>query len=445
MFETLFLLGTATLALNGVRPITSSFALSDLFYFAALIALVHDGLFHQKPVEEWLPLHPFWIPTLLILAGGFISSIGAVQPGESMSATIKTFFLFSFWFSMGIVMVRRKRVQSVVVCLVLGIGASAGIAVWDRMTGMALGPSLWRLHAGVALEVDPFSYVLASNRYSGTLGHPNQLGQFTALAIPLAFGLARSALGDHVRLPALMYAASAILLLYATSLSGSAAGLIGALLGVVLILVFELQRSKHLFRTMLVPLLLVMIGVGLFSILSDGELVTTWRNRLAVDARFERALNITGPGRVDSDGEAFSLIAEQPWVGYGMDQGSSADQSGLVTSAGIHNTLIRAWLGGGILVFLGLLWVYWKALSMSISGIRAFIQGHAPPYVVGLAVSVIVSVVIDMVQPSFYQRFAWLPTIMLYAILVTGAQQAFSPVVQPVQDESGPLALRLPD
>jgi hypothetical protein len=109
MFEACFLLGTVTLILNSVRPFGLNIGVSDLFYFAALAALVIDGRSKRRPIQHWMPWHPLWLSAVLILLGGGLSSIQSANPSGSLVATLKSSFVFSVWLSMGYVMVYQRR------------------------------------------------------------------------------------------------------------------------------------------------------------------------------------------------------------------------------------------------------------------------------------------------------------------------------------------------
>jgi len=89
----------------------------------------------------------------------------------------------------------------------------------------------------------------------------------------------------------------------------------------------------------------------------------------------------------------------------------------LVTSSGVHNALIRGWLAGGIATFIGLLIIYLLAIKKSLISLRDFINKDSVSYLqVGLSISVLSWILIDMAQPSFYQRFTWITVCVLYGL-----------------------------
>jgi O-antigen ligase len=144
-----------------------------------------------------------------------------------------------------------------------------------------------------------------------------------------------------------------------------------------------------------------------------------WDEWVASNPNLQRASDFTGPSRFNLDVEAVGQILENPWIGYGMDQGASvgADLSQLVTSNGVHNTLIRSWLAGGILAFIGILLAYLLALKQAFTVVVGFMKKQlTQPYALGLAASVIAWVIVDMAQPSLYLRFTWVTVPLLYGL-----------------------------
>jgi len=129
LVELFFLLGTVTLPLIGIRLFTNQFTISDLFYFIALFFLLIYGISHRKHITHVIPFRPFWFPASLILIGGFAASIEAVNPSASIMASIKAWFLYSLWLSMGIFLSREGRGKKIITALIIGSLFTAGVAV----------------------------------------------------------------------------------------------------------------------------------------------------------------------------------------------------------------------------------------------------------------------------------------------------------------------------
>lgn len=420
MFEVFFLLGTASLVLSGVRPFGLNLALSDLFYVAALVSLVADGLVKRRPLREWMPWHPLWITSGLILVGGLLAMTQSFNPSGSIIVTLKSFFLFSAWFSMCIVMVREKRrADRLIGFFVAGAFLTSVIAISDSLTGSTWGPAIFGVSGVEFTDVNLLFMAEAYGRYGGTLGHPNIQSQFTLVVIPIVLDICISAwrtdkLPKSIGLLVILAA-----LVWANLLTGSVAGLVGLLFAFVLVIGFRLAGRMS---RLLAPFLLIAASASLvlFLVISNTAInpVQGLIARLSANSNVDRALSETGPGRVTLVSEAFSLISQNPLTGYGMDLLSDdAPEGSALAAVGVHNAPLRSWVAGGVFVFLGVLYAYVIAFGLSVQALAKHMQGYRAQYLVGLAVSIIVWILADMVQPSYYQRFTWLTVAILAGVI----------------------------
>lgn len=415
------MLGTLTLVLNGIRPLGLGITLSDIFYFLALLTLILEGISRRRASREWMPFHFYWLPSIGILLGGLLSSIFLERPLNSIIVTLKIFYLFSVWLSMIIVMAKYKgQAQNTIVALVSGVAFASCIAVVDSITGLELGTKFYNLDTA-KFGLDPLLYSQTSGRYSGTLGHPNHLGQITAVALPIVVDRAWLNLSRRgKRFLGLAMVLISVLILWANIISGSVSGLIGASIAVFIVLVVRLRKKGRI--PYMVKTLVFALGTSLaLSIfIAQFNADRGWLNR-QLSASFNRVITQSGPERFDLMGEALLRISDNPIIGYGMDIDTyGSDPSASVTSAGIHNTILRGWLAGGILTFIGALLIYGKTLQMAIQALIG--HGRAPDnsYVPAIAASIIGWMVIDMVQPSIYVRYTWITVGLLYALASEG-------------------------
>lgn len=419
MFEAFYLLGTVTLVLNGIRPFGLNIALSDLLYFAALVSLIMDGLSKRQPVQKWMPWHPFLFSSGLILIGGLLATTQSQNPVVSIASTLKSWFLFSVWISMGIIMVyQRRRAGRVIGALLVGVMISSVAAIIDSQTGTNLGPRVFELSGTQIYGIDLATLANVYGRYGGTLGHPNIQGEFTLVAIPIVLDLSLSALGAAKRQKSIGLLVLLTVLVWANLLTGSVSAMLGMLLSFTLVIGLRLIR-KLAWRV--VPFSLIATGIGLIIVLavSSSELdpLQTLVRGGSENKNVYRALNDTGPQRIALIGDTLSLIFENPVVGYGMDLLTADNPSETGAAAGaIHNALLRSWLVGGLFVFMGVAYAYFRSLHLAVQTIVRYGQGHDVKYMFGLAVSIIVWIATDMVQPSFYQRFTWLTVGLLYGL-----------------------------
>ena len=410
MSKILFLLGTLTLVFNPIRPILG-FSISDLLYLCALVFLVLEALYDKEPLDRLMPWHSFWIPSLMILIGGLASTFISENIEISISETLKAWFMFSLWISLCISMVRDKNlIKYILIVFIAGVAFSSLIAVFDYLTGSEIGVAL----GGLPTTKD--------NRYSGTLIHPNFLGHFTGIAIPILVDINLTAFrltsnGLYKILIAINSSFIFIILVWADILSGSNMGLFGLLIGLLLVLVVHSWKGDIVARFLIIfsGIFLLLIFINLISIAASDTNVFA-----LISKNFDRGSEQTGAVRYQLAFEAFDLISESPILGYGMDQGGTGSQVNLLSNnvSGVHNSLLRAWIGGGILVFFSVTILYFKSMTLSIGAIMRNLKGQNIAYSVGLAAAAIGSVSNDMVNPSFLQRFSWFPIIILMGLLI---------------------------
>jgi hypothetical protein len=431
MFTACFLLGTVTLVFNSIRPFGPSIGISDLLYFVALAALVIESLLKRKPLQKWMPWHPLWVSATLILLGGLLSSTQSDNLAGSIVATLKSTFVFSIWLSMGFVMVyQRRQASKVIGALIVGALISSMIAIYDKLAGADLGPAVFGLTnvtlPGVNLEVMADVY----GRYGGSLGHPNVQSEFTLVVIPIVLDMSLSAWQTSKRFKSLALLITLALLVWANLLTGSFSGLIGVLLAFVLVLGLRLlnQLSRLfvpscLFAASASTILLIYI---LLIVNSTADPFQRLVDRLVMNENVNRALITTGPERLELVGETLKLIAQNPITGLGMNllEGGPQNTSSVASSGDVHNAILRSWVVGGIFVFLGVAYAYFWCLRLVIRTIRKYLRGNRVHFIIGLAASIIVWTINDLVQPSFQQRFTWLTFIILYGIYRYSFQSA---------------------
>lgn len=321
---------------------------------------------------------------------------------------------------MGIAIAKGGRAQRILVAFMIGAVFAAGVAVFDSLTGLDLGPTIFKL-TGNSSGVDPVVF-MSFGRFPGPTSHPNTLAQFIVVAMPIVMFLLVQSLDAKKWLWGTLLGTSLILLAWAGFLTGSVAGMISALFSLVVgVAVLSWKRSrwvKQLFLPIVMAGLLLLLLSFLFA---EPSALQSIGQLLGQNENLDRVVTITGPSRITSFVEGWNLIMESPGVGYGMDQGTAggAAKTQLVTSEGVHNTLLRGWLAGGILSFLGLLIIYLISAWLALSTLVAFVNNDRVSYLeAGLSVSILGWVLMDMAQPSFYQRFTWLTVAMLYGLFV---------------------------
>src|SRR5207253_7581745 len=104
------------------------------------------------------------------------------------------------------------------------------------------------------------------------------------------------------------------------------------------------------------------------------------------------------------------LLSHDPVTGYGMENvGTSPTQT---IGFDLHNTILQSWVAGGVLAFLGTVWLYATVL---IGGWRAARKGD--PLTLALFAACVAFVMMDMFHPHLYMRFKWFAAALLIATL----------------------------
>jgi hypothetical protein len=401
MGEFFYLLATVSLAINLYRPFGVSFP--DLFYLFALIFFCIESILGTNKTKNKLPFHPFWIPAFFILIGGIISSFNAVNLNSSLSITIKEFYTFSIWLSMGILMVYRKRTGSVINCLILGGTFTSILTVIDYLYNFRFSQLF--ISSTFSSGED-----LTGIRFGGTFGHPNSLGMFLGVVFPLALD---KLLYEKITYKSYIYLLIMIAMLMSILMSGSVTGYTGIIIASVIIMYFRFikTRQKLSKEQLLFILCSAIIFVGGYILLNQTSFFLSIKEQNTI----YRAFQITGPGRFEIMSEGIKYIAKNPIWGAGMDQSGTGglDFSELVTSIYIHNTILQSWVSGGILVFLSTLSIY---IYLFLKSIQLLHKWNNIPYVIALSASTIGWICMDMAQPAIYQRFKWVIAALLLGI-----------------------------
>lgn len=404
MFPVLFLLGTSLLIFPTVRLPRLGLSPSDLMIFSAFGWLVFESLLPGRGKRQTLiPLHALWLSGILVLIGGIMASTQAARITTSLLITFKICFVLVAWVSMCIVMVRRGHLRAILITFVLAGTMTSLLAIVDHRTGLHLGTRLF------ASDAEFWT------REPGTLGHPNQLGFFLCVSLPLGVGMFLDAWWNHrgiiIWVPlALADFVMAAALFY----TGSVAGWLSGLVALTLLGLPWIWKSPITVRIGLAVLLAVSLGVGVVLSTQDsirGPILDI------LEYNLERVNAKTGPDRLSLLDEAFQNLNTAPFIGAGLDQSGTGDLGGaeLDTRSVIHNTLISSWLNGGILTFLGMAFAYAVTLF---TALRALAYGASKNnwVVLGLSAATFAWVIFDQTQPHLYQRFTWITLGLLFGL-----------------------------
>ncbi len=141
---------------------------------------------------------------------------------------------------------------------------------------------------------------------------------------------------------------------------------------------------------------------------------------LKLNPNISRVLNITYNSRKEANDYAIREILKNPIIGVGMDEYSQNPYAPIDNQGnpnGVHNALIRSFLGGGILVFLGYLYIYCFGIYLAYKSYKKWLSNRYRPWLIGLASSVLTFIIIDMAQPTTHWRISWLFLFILFSVV----------------------------
>jgi hypothetical protein len=403
LFRICYLLAVFCLIFVTVKIPVVGLSIHDLFLLAAMGIWLVESLLHQGQDGWSFSLHPLWVSGLLVLIGGLVSSLRAVAPISSLVVTIKTFFVLTLWISMTMVVVRRGGFQQTIWAFTAAVVVVSGIAFFDRMTGLDIGGKI---------SGRPIPYF---HRSDATLEFPNELAYLTSVGLPIVFGLWLFEI-QRRRNKILLFVLPIMIAMVALTvyLTGSIAGMAGALLSMALLLFFVVLKGSPRVRFGLATLAIIM-GLGIvvyLSVLEQFSTVETFMRENIV-----RVLDRTGPDRLDVISEAVDAISANPLIGYGMDQSATGGlpNSERVTRVGIHNVTFASWVSGGILVLVGMLFGYFVAFF---TATHAMLRGARQMdwIVVAVGAATFAWLFFDQTQPSLQHRTSWFTLALLFGI-----------------------------
>jgi O-antigen ligase len=240
--------------------------------------------------------------------------------------------------------------------------------------------------------------VTNAGRYPGFTDHVSDLGGVASVAAAfclLAMGKVLHA--SHRRALSACLAICTIGLV----LSGSVSGMIAVLTAAAALLI----RHTIALRRIAVFGIAGMAGLSYLQIRqSKRGALTPWDRLLQVTGRTERPPPgaRTGEFRLNLIRAAWSEIRHHPLLGRGL-----APRDGtLIDDLGVHNVLLAAWYGGGLLTFAGVALVGFSALA---GGWRRRYETSLE----ALFAATIAAVTFAMTAPSVFNRYYWLPIVML--------------------------------
>jgi O-antigen/teichoic acid export membrane protein/O-antigen ligase len=387
----ILLLGFLTLRVGGqVTPSDVLFLFSFLLACAAIIIL-------RRKIHVW-------VPGLLLLGiglfslGGAISTFGASEPIKSGAVVARIVVLTIFWFWLGAVVLTRSA------------HLKRATTLWLLSAALTGAAGVLQLLAG---DVIPGTAPVFG-RSTGFTGQPNELGGITAIAFIPAVTLAtRAGLSGAQRVGSLL-----VLGLITGGLIAS--GSVGAFLavGAAMFIWFALQRPSLSTWIVFAGIATAVIG---FTTVQELRGAPTPVERLSrVTGTSATATALPGAGslesRISTYRVALARIADDPFVGVGLDLVSTTKPFGIVSyEYEVHNLVIGIWYKAGLLGLTGMLITL---LAIFRAGWVALIRSRSEDEyreVAGLMSAVVAFVVFSMSEPILFARYGWVPSALILA------------------------------
>jgi len=363
-----------------VRPFANT-TVSDFLFLAAAVW----ALFAHRPNNP-NRLSAMWTGAYLFTMGGLLSlaQLGSALAGAAVVIRILLIMLILPQTLKSLLSDEQAAATSFL-WFTLGCGISGAVAVLQAVFGWSFSTSsetsLGRL-PGLAQHVNDQGGQLAA------------AASFAAVALMTGIWRQRAATAGAVAL---------VLCFLGLILSGSVTGmgstLIGLLGGAVLSRVRLTQALKWLFFGTVACCALL---------LAQARLVPASTNPL------QRLLQSTGhtaysqqdtlASRIETDRVALTWISERPITGRGFDPQNDM----AVGTVAIHNLILGFWALGGVISMIGL--VVWLGGAFA----RAWMQRRNA---LGPALAAMIAEsVFSMTAPIEYQRYFWLPFVVVYSL-----------------------------
>lgn len=384
-----YYVGAATIGFLTIRP-AMDFTASDWIFLGALgigaLVVIVQGL-----APDYLVPRAVTVGVLLFALGGLLSSLEAVNPNASAFVVVRMLYLTVIWFWLGtLVLQTREHIQNAVIAWVGSVALCSSGAVAQYFYG----------------DVIPGGAV-GFGRMSGFTGHFNILGGLAATAFVPALMLAVDSPRRVVRLAGTL---STALIAAGLLLSGSVGGLIAA--------------------TVATMVWLALRGVSVRILVSGGAVAaaafllmsaTGSTNSPSPVDRIQRVTSAEEAGagtggtvytRLEGYSLAWSRIAEQPFIGVGLDATSSEEE---LENHSVHNLLLGPWFTAGLLGVIGIATLIVGAVATGLRVLRNT-TGPTRSSTAALLASLVAFIQHAMGEPILFVRYGWFPTALLIAL-----------------------------
>jgi O-antigen ligase len=391
-------LGLALVGFNQVD--VGTLPISDLVFFGVagvIWLLMLTGRADRLAPSRFRRSSPrILMASVVLVLFGTISSFRSWDPGGSMSAVVRLGYLTMLWFWMlRCLSVNRRAVAVFLAAWRWGVLISAVTVILANAGLFTLGvPN-------------------AEGRQTGWFGHPNDLGGYLAISIPLFAMAAPFAATQRRRFRTLWRPVLLGVVVFGMSTAGSMSAFLGGAAGTLAAAVAFLLtgglaggrgRATHPLK---VAGLVVLGAIGLALLVqSDTPLVQRYTRLGEGDAYVAGSVD----SRAAGNEEVINNLDEVLVIGRGLD---SLSQQDLDIDIGVHNMYLKLTYEAGLIAAVALGIIILVTLHQ---GWRLLVNTRSTALHRDIAAvfgAVVAAVVFANFQPTSVQRFYWLPFAMI--------------------------------
>jgi hypothetical protein len=382
---------------NGVRA-GAGLGIFDPFLLAAALCLIARFLAGRQ-LEAHLPRWA-WVPGYVMLVTGLASALIVGTIGPNVTPAVR--FAIAIGVTPAVIAIcgrTPRRRQVLLGAWLIGACANCAVGILDFSNITSIGPSL--------VGGDNSG---SGGRFAGLTAHPNHLAIVAVMALPVALGGLTTA-SDRLRpgRALLAYGIASALLLVGVLVTGSRAGLIGAMLGVILIVAVPVRGSRTGVRVSLIALV-ILATIALAGTSGTNDLFVG-QARLLNPGTGEAASN---SARDTGFTSALADFASDPLFGAGFSN-----------VHGALNIFLQLLQSGGVLAF-GAFAAFTVGTLRTGRRLARDRVASLPDrqLALSLVISVVCWLVYSLFQNAIYDRFLYVPAGLILAMYLARDQPA---------------------
>lgn len=388
------------LALIGFNQIDiGTLPISDFVFFAlggVLWLLMLSGRGSRVAPAEFRRSSPrILAASILLLVFGTISGFRSWDPPGSIGQVLRIAYLTMFWFWMlRCLSINRRAIATFLTAWKVGVIISAVAAILANAGLFELGIQ------------NP------ENRQTGWFAHPNDLGGFIAVAVPIFVMGAPQALTQRRRSGGTWRLVLLGTVVFAMSTTGSMSAFLAAILGTAVAGLGVMatgvrdgrRRTLHPLKAMGLVLVAGIAIVLLFN--SDAAVVERFTRYEQGDAYVTGSVG----GRGAANEVVINNFDDALVIGHGLD---SLGQVNLDLDVGVHNMYLKMLYEGGLVAATALVLIAIVTLQQAW---RLLVNTRSTAIhrdIAAVTGSVVAAIVFANFQPTSTQRYYWLPIAMI--------------------------------